>query len=190
MQIFTNHAENTFIYGFFLLHGKAKQRSKEWSKWRGSDQYSVSPRVESIRFWWQCRNMPKQLAKTANCDYRTSLPNSDLCIKPNTCSSQGWICIPSLLATQPCFRNQMKKPEHYALLDASETEPDGFATAGCLQPSAKELHLTWRHSRLADFLVDLPRPTNSSPTWLKEKCKIIKCIMNLYMFEIPDCMDS
>lgn len=58
----------------------------------------------------------------------------------------------------------MKRPEHYALLDAFEIEPDGFATAGCLRPSEKVLHLTWRRSHLADFLADLPQPTNSSPT--------------------------
>lgn len=58
----------------------------------------------------------------------------------------------------------MKIPEHYAPLDAFEIGPGGFATAGFLRPSEKELHLTWRHSRLADFLVDLPQPTNSSPT--------------------------
>jgi hypothetical protein len=55
------------------------------------------------------------------------------------------------------------KPRHYAPLNVSENELNGFATAECQQPSEKEWCLVLLRNRPADFLVDLLQPRGSSP---------------------------
>lgn len=55
------------------------------------------------------------------------------------------------------------KPKHYAPLNVSENELNGFATAGCQQPSEKEWRLVLLCNHPADSLVDLLQPRGSSP---------------------------
>jgi len=55
------------------------------------------------------------------------------------------------------------KPKHYAPLNVSENELNGFATAGCQQPSEKEWHLVLLYNHPVDSLVDLLQPRGSSP---------------------------